>query len=457
MSAPTQENVESKRVSPPSSQKDHFSTFSTDGDVAMRHVWRKLDIYLLPLTSLLYLLCFLDRTNIGFAKVAGMEEDLHLVGLRYNIASAILFIPYCIVEAPSNILLRLCRPSRWIPFIMVAWGTIMTLMCLINSYQGLVIARFFLGLAEGGLLPGLTYYLSLWYPRQMQSKRIGVFIAAAAVAGAFGGILAYGIRHLDGKAGLHGWQWIFLITGLITVVVAVFSYFFIQDCPESATFLTEKERQFVIQTLVDDSKGQVSHFSAKFVWQALADWKTYVQSLNSLCIFTTGYAVALFTPTIVHDLGYSAANAQLLSVPPFACAGVSTIIMCFFSDRTNLRGPFVVLCSTISMIGYIVAYTTSQPGPGYVATVFAASGAYPNVALLLAWAGGNSGGNMKRGVVLALVIGLGNKSNPIPQDLCFIHLLSTATIPYGARHNTWLPCYEYYMQLHYDVDVQEAK
>jgi hypothetical protein len=125
-------------------------------------------------------------------------------------------------------------------------------------------------------------------------------------------------------------------------------------------------------------------------------------------IVTTGYTVALFTPTIVRDLGYSAANAQLLSVPPFACAGVSTIIMCFFSDRFYLRGPFLVLCSTGSLIGYIIAYTTSQPGPGYIAIVFAASGVFPALALSLAWAGGNSGGNMKRGVVLALVIGLGN-------------------------------------------------
>ena len=125
-------------------------------------------------------------------------------------------------------------------------------------------------------------------------------------------------------------------------------------------------------------------------------------------IFTTGYAVALFTPTIVHDLGYSAANAQLLSVPPFACAGVSAAIICFYSDRANLRGPFMVLCSTISMIGYIIAYTTSQPGPGYAATVLAASGAYPNVALSLTWSGSNAGGNMKRGIVLGLVIGLGN-------------------------------------------------
>ncbi|KAF8264583.1 MFS general substrate transporter [Lactarius quietus] len=382
----------------------------------MRHVWRKIDIHLLPLAALLYLLSFLDRINIGkhflstrrFAYVAGMEVDLHLNGLQFNIATAILFIPYCLVEAPSNVILRLVRPSRWITFTMLVWGTIMSLMCLVNSYHGLLVARFFLGLAEGGLLPGLTYYLSLWYPRQMQSQRLGVFVTAAATAGAFGGILSYGIKHLDGKAGLHGWQWIFLITGLLTVAVALPSYFFIQDYPESATFLTEKEKQFVIQTLVDDSKGQASHLSAKSVWQALADWKTHVHCLISLCIFTTGYTVALFTPTIVHDLGYSAANAELLSAPPFLCAGIFTMIICFFSDKFNSRGPFVVFCSTLSMIGYIIAYTTSKPGPGYVAIVFAACGAYPNVALLSAWAGGNAGGNMKRGIVIALTIGFGN-------------------------------------------------
>ena len=126
-----------------------------------------------------------------------------------------------------------------------------------------------------------------------------------------------------------------------------------------------------------------------------------------------------------------------------------------------MRGPFLVLCSTISMIGFIIAYTTSKSGPGYVATVFAACGAYPNVALLMAWAGGNAGGNLKRGVVLALVTGLGNlggcvcdlgpqlladgaahDSNVTPQDLFFIHLLSTSTFSYWPRHSTRLPCYE---------------
>ena len=175
---------------------------------------------------------------------------------------------------------------------------------------------------------------------------------------------------------------------------------------------------------------------------------------------TAGSTVALFTPTIIRDLGYSAVNAQLLSVPPFACAGVSTMIICFFSDRLHLRGPFVVLGATISMIGYIIAYTTSQPGPGYVAIIFAASGVFPCGPVLLAWAGGNTGGSMKRGIVLALVIGLGNLGacvynltkvagdggthnwNSTPQNLCFIHLLSTTTISYGPRHCNGLPWYK---------------
>ena len=146
-------------------------------------------------------------------------------------------------------------------------------------------------------------------------------------------------------------------------------------------------------------------------------------------MFTTGYTVALFTPTIVHDLGYSAANAQLLSVPPFACAGVSTIIICYYSDKANMRGPFILFCSIISMIGYIIADTTSQPGPGYAAIVLAASGVFPNIALLLPWAGGNAGGDIKRGVVLALVIGLGNLGG------CVFHLGPTLCA-YGSANGS---------------------
>jgi hypothetical protein len=126
------------------------------------------------------------------------------------------------------------------------------------------------------------------------------------------------------------------------------------------------------------------------------------------------YSVALFTPTIIHNLGYSAARAQLLSVPPFVCGCITTIVIGIYSDKMNLRGLFVILGAAIAMIGYIVAYTTSKPGPGYVAAIIAASGVFPTIAVMLAWAGGNAGGDMKRGVVLAIVIGIGNLGGYVP-------------------------------------------
>ena len=125
-------------------------------------------------------------------------------------------------------------------------------------------------------------------------------------------------------------------------------------------------------------------------------------------IFITTIAVSLFTPTIVHDLDFSAANAELLSVSPFLLAALSSYIVSIWSDRVNLRGPFIATSAFVSMIGYTIAITTSTPGPGYTAAVIAACGSFPGISISLAWAGGNAGGNVKRGIVLALVIGLAN-------------------------------------------------
>jgi hypothetical protein len=119
-------------------------------------------------------------------------------------------------------------------------------------------------------------------------------------------------------------------------------------------------------------------------------------------------------PTIIHDLGFSAAGAQLLSVPPFICGCISILIAGIYSDNLNSRGPFVVIGSTVAMVGYIIAYTTIKPGPGYAAAVIATSGVYSTIPVSIAWAGGNAGGDMKRGVVLAMVVGMGNLGGCVP-------------------------------------------
>ncbi|KAL0956743.1 hypothetical protein HGRIS_002862 [Hohenbuehelia grisea] len=376
--------------------------------IARKRILRKLDVHLLPFVSLLYLLSFLDRSNIGNARVAGMLKDVNLVGLKYNVIAAVFFIPYALAEVPSNIALKLFRPSRWIPTIMLAWGLVMTLMSLCHTYEGLIIARVFLGLTEAGLFPGITYYISLWYPRKEQAKRVAIFFSAATIAGAFGGLLAYGIERMEGIAGLHGWQWIFCLEGIVTVLVAFASYFMMHDYPQTASFLKESEREHVVQMLKDDSNNLATHFDMKFVWQAMSDYKTYVQIGIYIGLLIPVYAIALFTPTIVNELHFTAAQAQLLTIPPFVIGCFATILVGILSDKYHIRGPFIVGCCLVSLIGYLVLYTQTRPGVAYFGAILAAVGVYPTIAVDLAWAGGNAGGDVKRGVVLAMVIGIGN-------------------------------------------------
>jgi MFS family permease len=149
-------------------------------------------------------------------------------------------------------------------------------------------------------------------------------------------------------------------------------------------------------------------YDNKFIYQAFSDYKTYHQIAIFIGTVIPVYAIALFTPTIVKDLGYSAARAQLLTVPPFVAGCIATIIVGILSDRYNLRGPFIVGGSFVSLIGYIVLYTQSKPGVAYVGAILSAMGVFPVVPVSIAWAGGNAGGSLKRGVVLAMVIGISN-------------------------------------------------
>ncbi|KAJ6594269.1 major facilitator superfamily domain-containing protein [Mycena capillaripes] len=377
-------------------------------EIARAKILRKLDVHLLPFVSLLYLLSFLDRANIGNAKIAGMAKDANLTGFRYNTIAAVFFIPYALAEVPSNIALKLVRPSRWIPSIMLAWGLVMTLMCLCKTYHDLIIARIFLGLAEAGLFPGITFYLSLWYRRRDVASRIAIFFSAATVAGAFGGILAFAIEKMEGIGGLHGWQWIFCLEGLATILVAAASYFYMYDYPETAKFLSDTEREQIVYMLKEDAQDLATHYDRKFVWQAMRDYKTYVQIGIYMGLLIPVYAIALFTPTIIQELGFTAAQAQLLVVPPFALGCVATILVGFYSDKYNSRGPFIIGSCFVALVGYIVLYTTKAPGAGYAGAILSAVGVYPTIAVDLAWAGSIAGGDVRRGVVIAMVIGLGN-------------------------------------------------
>ncbi|CCL98030.1 uncharacterized protein FIBRA_00023 [Fibroporia radiculosa] len=389
-----------------------------------RRVLRKLDWHLLPFISLLYLLAFLDRTNIGNAKIAGLTGDLGLTGLQFNLCSALFFIPYCTLVMPSNLALKYFKPSRWIPLIMFCWSIILICMAFVKNYAGLLMCaspsfikhgltlldsvRIFLGIAEAGLFPGLTFYVCLWYPRSAQAGRLSIYMSAATAAGAFGGILAYGIERMNGIGGLAGWSWIFLLEGLFTALVAIAAFFYMQDFPETATFLTPAERDWLVQTLKEDTAASSKVIKREYLIQALKNPHAYILACIDFFIVVAFYAFALFLPTIIVGLGYSSLHAQLLTVPPNICGCIFTVLFGTMSDRVGMRGPFVLLGALLSLVGYVMLFTTTSPIVGYVGTLIAACGLNPSSACAIAWVGGNSGGDVKRGSMIAIVSGIGN-------------------------------------------------
>lgn len=401
---------------------EQAQVYNPDVDVSgvdERKLLRKLDWHLVPWLSFLYLLSFLDRTSIGNARLYGMEESLHISDQQYLIALTIFFFPYALFEVPSNVFLKRLRPSVWLSFLMFAWGIMMTVQGLVHNYGGLLGMRWMLGTFEAGLYPGVNYYLSCWYKRSEFGLRAAIFFSAATVSGAFGGLLAAAISNMDGIGGKPAWAWIFIIEGLVTVVAGAISFWIIQDFPDNAKFLTEAERTVVIRRLQSDDQFSAAgeSFQMRYIWKSLRDWKTWLAML--LYMGTDGplYAFALFLPSIISELGYTATPANLLTVPVYVLACIFTCGVGYIADRRGGRGYLNIACLTIGGAGYIILIASRNAGVSYFAVYLAACGIYPSIANVIAWVSNNVEGSYKRSVSLAMVISFGNINGAVSSNV----------------------------------------
>lgn len=219
-----------------------------------------------------------SSVNIGNARLYQLTEDLGMVGNQYQIAVSILFVTYLLFEVPSNLVLKRFTPSRWIAFITTAWGIVATLTGLVNSFGALLACRLILGALEAGLFPGLNVYLTFFYTKSELAVRVGYLFVSAAIAGSLGGLLAYGIGHMQGVQGLNGWRWIMIIEGLPTFVLGIATFFLLPDEPSSAYFLTDNEKKLMVarsrRSYGDTESAQV--FSKEDMMKAFKDWKIWM-------------------------------------------------------------------------------------------------------------------------------------------------------------------------------------
>jgi MFS family permease len=280
-------------------------------------------------------------------------------------------------------------------------------MGLVHNYGGLVTARFFLGIAEAGLFPGVNYYLSCWYKRSEFGIRAAIFFSAAAFAGSFGGLLAAAIAKMKGVGGKPGWAWIFILEGLATILVGIVSYWMVFDFPDEATFLNPQDRARVIRRLKEDNQSSAEHeeFQMSYFYASIKDWKTYAFAVIYMGCDGALYAFSLFLPSIVAQLGYTSTKANLLSVPPYAAAAMMTIFIGWYADRTGRRGLCNIGVSLLGITGFSMLLGSKHAGVKYAGTFLGAMGIYPCIANTISWASNNVEGVYKRGVTLGIVIG----------------------------------------------------
>jgi len=364
----------------------------------------------------------LDRTAIGNAKLYGLQKGIGADDNQYRLALTLFFIPYALFEPATNALLKKIRPSWFFTAIIVLWGVVMMCQGFVTSPGGLYAARFFLGVTEAGLFPGVQLYLSFWYRRREFGLRSAIFFSAATAAGAFGGLLSAAIGQLDGVRGRGGWSWIFIILGAATIGIGSLSIWLTYDFPETATFLTEREREYQVARLRLDGQqtGMKAHLTLRGAMSAIFDIRTLLFAMVYVGADMPLYAFSLFTPTIVQGLGFKNRNiANLVSVPIYVLACVVTIVVGIVADRTGRRGFVNLIGFSVGITGYVILIASRNFGLSYFATYLAACGIYPMIANTVAWTANNIDGQYRRSLILGCVIAWGNLNGAVSSNVYF--------------------------------------
>ncbi|KAH7115327.1 major facilitator superfamily domain-containing protein [Dendryphion nanum] len=401
------ENDIEKSIVPPRMSEDvatmeNIDTTSCIDPMLEKRVRRKLDTRLVPLTMALYLLAFLDRSNIGNARIAGFSTDLSLTPDNYDWLLTMFYISYILFQ-PLSIMWKVLPPHRWAAFCVLSWGLVSSAQAGIHTWGAAMALRFLMGIFEAGYGPGIPYLLSFFYLRNELGLRVGLFFSAAPLANTFAGALAYGIT--SGSPGIAKWRVLFLVEGLPTVVMAAAAWFFLPDSPETARFLNEEEKEVARARGVRQAgKGtRVGGANFKEILKGLSDPKGWILGLMYFSCNVAFSSISVFLPTILLEMGFSSVNAQGLTAPPFFLSFIVTILTPYIADRTEQRGIMVAGLSIVGGIGYVVLATAKTVAGRYTAVFLVTAGIFPAIANILPWVLNNQGSDERRGAGIIIL------------------------------------------------------
>ena len=340
-----------------------------------RTAMRKIYLRLLPIALLTYFLCYVDRINIGFAALT-MRGDLGMSATDFGFMAGTFYWGYFIFEVPSNVIMQKVGARLWIARIMITWGLLSGATAFSVGAQSFGFIRFFLGLAEAGFFPGLILYFTYWFPHYHHARIISGFLVGLPIAVAAGAPLSTALLSLDGWLGLHGWQVMYIMEGVPTVLIGILVLFVLTDKPEQATFLTSAEKAWLMGQLESErrAKDAVEKIS---LWRSFFNPKVVLLSLNYLGIVTASLGMLIFIPQIIKSLGVTDnMNVGWLTMVPYICAAFSLVGWGYVSDRMQERRWNLFWTCVLSTAGLVIAGLTMGTWWAMVGMTVAACGFY---------------------------------------------------------------------------------
>lgn len=387
--------------------------------------YRKVAWRLVPLLFICYVVAYLDRVNVGFAKLQ-MLNDLKFSETIYGLGAGLFFIGYFFFEVPTNLLLYRVGARKVITRIMVTWGTISALTMFVETPTQFYIIRFFLGIAEAGFFPGIIFYLTIWFPSDRRGQITALFMAAIPMAGVIGSPLSgWILQSFAGVNGWAGWQWLFLLEGIPTVLIGIFVWFYLDDGIQSAKWLDASEKTLLTENIQRERAGKTSH-SFK---HALRNPKIWILSLVYFGLIMGLYGISFWLPTLVKASGVARAiDVGLLSAIPYVFATISMIIVSRSADKHRERRWHFAIPAVLGGIGLILSATfANNTGFAIAALSLACAGVMTALPIFWSYPTAFLGGAAAAGGI-ALIGSLGNLAGFVsPYTVGFIKDLTQST------------------------------
>ncbi|PHH74923.1 hypothetical protein CDD82_4712 [Ophiocordyceps australis] len=380
---------------------------------AERRLRLKIDLCIVPTVSLLYLFCFIDRANLGNAKIAGLDRDLGMKNYDYNTLISLFYLSYIVFEIPGSLLCKAMGPGWFLPLTAMLFGLTSLASAFVHTMPQAMGVRFLLGVFEAGMMPGIAYYLSRWYRRAELTFRLSLYIVMAPLAGAFGGLLASAILSLDHFGGLRNWRMIFAIEGIITIGLALLAFVTLTDRPATARWLTPEEKDLAVARVKSERIGATALLDSMDrvkLMRGIVNPVTLSTSLLFLLNNITVQGLAFFAPTIVRSI-YSSSTLvqqQLYTVPPYLVGALFTLLFPFISWRLDRRQIFIILSAPLAMLGYCMYLGSESPSVRYGATFLIASSIFSVAPLTNAHVSANVVSDTARSAALGTNIMMGN-------------------------------------------------